>query len=120
MAYAVTFRRHGRFKLNTSYLKSSVKCADGSHGDFFIHECSSLTYSIKSTFLRLTVPKITFHEPSKVFFLYTTKNTLIVMIHLFTRVFHEPRTLNIINKTYTFATYACTKEHFMSLLRFFR
>ena len=42
------------------------------------------------------------------------------MIHLFTHVFHEPLTLNIIDKKYTFATNARTKEHFMSLLRFFR
>ena len=51
---------------------------------------------------------------------FTIKNTLLVMMHLFTRVFHEPLTLNIINKKYIFATYACTKAHFMSLLRFFR
>ena len=42
------------------------------------------------------------------------------MIHLFTRVFHELLSLNIINKKYIFATYACKKEHFMSLLRAFR
>ena len=31
-------------------------------------------------------------------------------------MFHEPLTLNIFNEKHIFATYARTKEHFMSLL----
>jgi len=42
------------------------------------------------------------------------------MIHVFTRVFHEPLTLKIFNQKHIFATYAYTKEHVMSLLRAFR
>ena len=119
MAYAVTFRRHGRFKLNTSYLKSSVKCADGCRGDFLFTSVPQHIQS-KAHFCDLRLYKRTFYESSKTFSIITIKNTLLVVMHLFTCVFHEPLTLNIINKKYIFATYACTKEHFMSLLRFFR
>ena len=97
MAYAVTIRRHGRFKLNTSYLKSSVKCADGCRGDFLFTSVPQHIQS-KAHFCDLRLYKRTFYESSKTFSIITIKNTLLVMMHLFTRVFHEPLTLNIINK----------------------
>ena len=72
--------------------------------------------------------KLLFHwknfEKLIYYLLYSTlkqlKNTLIAMIHAVTRVFHQPLTVNIFNQKQIFATYAYTKEHFMSLLRAFR
>ena len=38
------------------------------------------------------------------------------MIHVFTRVFHKSLNLNIFSQKHIFATYDCTRAHFMSLL----
>ena len=43
-----------------------------------------------------------------------------VVVIFYSRVFYLPLNLNKFSQKHIFATYACTREHFMSLLRPFR
>ena len=43
-----------------------------------------------------------------------------VVVIFYSRVFHLPLNLYIFSQKHSFASYACTREHFMSLLRPFR
>ena len=51
--------------------------------------------------------------------LFKSAPTAVVVIFC-SRVFHVPLTLNVFYQKHIFATYDCTKELFMSLLRFFQ